>query len=100
MKIPLLIKPFYRSREEVKKILERVLDGRMDCREWDAFIRIPIKGNLEMDSVRAACEELENEERIGDVGIIQHGDSARRQILELLEELKTNPEQDGTGQPM
>jgi hypothetical protein len=32
-------KPFGRERTEVADILERVLTGSMDCREWDDFIR-------------------------------------------------------------
>ena len=71
-----LFKPFTRSCNEVIEILEQVLGGVMDCRDWDNFISIPIKGNLNMESIRLKCEALSHEETIDPSGIIIHSKAA------------------------
>jgi hypothetical protein len=83
-------KPFGRERTEVADILERVLAGSMDCREWDDFISIPMKGAPELDSVRSACEALADQEKIEESGTMSHSESARERIRALLSKLKEN----------
>jgi hypothetical protein len=50
-------KPFGRERTEVADILERVLAGSMDCREWDDFISIPMKGAPELERFNFLCRQ-------------------------------------------
>lgn len=83
------LKPFTRSRNEVLSILEAVVDRRMDCRDWDNFISIPIKGNPDMEAIRVSCEGLEEEEIIGDSGLLYHKPEAKIKILVMITQLKT-----------
>ena len=84
-----LFKPFNRSTAEVIKIIEHVLNGTMDCRDWDNFISISIKGNLEMEKVRAKCEALSSHENIEPSGIIHHSETARQELLQILLKLQS-----------
>ena len=84
-----LIKPYSLSAQQVIYILEQALSGTMDCREWDNFISIPIKGNTDMEAVRAKCEALSDFEHIEPSGIISHSEMARVEILQMLKELKS-----------
>ncbi|MDP3609308.1 MAG: hypothetical protein Q8R74_09565 [Methylophilus sp.] len=84
-----LTKPYSLSAQEVIYILEQALSGTMDCREWDNFISIPIKGNSDMEAVRAKCEALSGFEHIEPSGIISHSEIARVEILQMLKELKS-----------
>jgi hypothetical protein len=88
-----IFKPFIRSREEVTWFLETVLYGHMDCRQWDSFVRIPIKGDPEMDAVRQACVQLEADEIIEDDGRLYHKSEAKAKLEKMLSHLKTNTEQ-------
>ena len=83
-----LFKPYSRSLAEVTKIIEQVLAGTMDCRDWDNFISITIKGNSEMESVRAKCEALSGDENIELSGIVRHSEKARQELLQILRELQ------------
>ena len=84
-----LFKPFNRSSAEVIKIIEQVLAESMDCRDWDNFISIPIKGNPEMEAVRAKCEALSCDENIEPSGIIRHSEKARQELLQILLKLQS-----------
>ncbi len=84
-----LFKPFNRSSAEVKGIIEQVLDGVMDCRDWDNFISIPIKGNPEMESVRVTCEALSAEEILESSGIVRHSEIARQELIQILLKLQS-----------
>lgn len=84
-----LFKPFNRSSAEVTKIIEQVLAESMDCRDWDNFISIPIKGNPEMEAVRAQCEALSCDENIEPSGIIRHSKKARQELLQILLKLQS-----------
>lgn len=84
-----LFKPFNRSSAEVTKIIEQVLAESMDCRDWDNFISIPIKGNPEMEAVRAQCEALSCDENIEPSGIIRHSEKARQELLQILLKLQS-----------
>ena len=77
-------KPFVRSREEVADWLRRALSGTLDCRDWDTFVRVPIKGAPEMDAIRAECEALESFETTGEDGMLSHTPEARARIEQLL----------------
>ncbi len=83
-----IFKPFTRSRSEVIELLETVLHGKMDCRAWDTFISIPIKGDPEMEVIRQACEDLAKEEVIESDGTLYHKPNARMKLEELLSALK------------
>ena len=85
-------KPFGREKTEVVRLLEGVLAGTLDCREWDAFLRIPMKGTPELDAIRVACADLESEETMDDEGTIVHSEFARQKIESLLEALTKNAE--------
>jgi hypothetical protein len=79
-------KPFVRSRAEVANWLQRALSGTLDCRDWDTFVRVPIKGDPEMDAIRAECEALEPFETTGDDdGMLSHTPEARVKLEQLLE---------------
>ena len=84
-----LFKPFNRSSAEVIEIIEQVSSGTMDCRDWDNFISIPIKGNPEMEAVRAQCEALSGDENIEPSGIIRHSEKARQELLKILLKLES-----------
>lgn len=84
-----LFKPFNRSSAEVIEIIEQVSSGTMDCRDWDNFISIPIKGNPEMEAVRAQCEALSGDENIEPSGIIRHSEKARQELLQILLKLQS-----------
>lgn len=84
-----LFKPFNRSSAEVIKIIEQVLDGSMDCRDWDNFISISITGNPVMESVRAKCEALSGDENIEYSGIVRHSEKARQELLQILLKLRS-----------
>jgi hypothetical protein len=86
-------KPFSREKAEVADILKSVLAGTMDCRDWDDFISIPIKGVPELDRVRAACEALADQEKIEESGMMSHSDPAREKIRTLLSGLKEDSNQ-------
>lgn len=83
-----LMKPFVRSRSEVAEWLERVLSGTLDCRAWDSFVRVPIKGDPEMDAIRVECEALEPHETIAHDGTIRHTPKAREALQTLLKRLR------------
>ena len=84
-----LFKSFNRSSAEVIEIIEQVSSGTMDCRDWDNFISIPIKGNPEMEAVRAQCEALSGDENIEPSGIIRHSEKARQELLQILLKLQS-----------
>ena len=84
-----LFKPFNRSSAEVIEIIELVSSGTMDCCDWDNFISIPIKGNPEMEAVRAQCEALSGDENIEPSGIIRHSEKARQELLKILLKLES-----------
>jgi hypothetical protein len=82
-------KPFGRERADVARILAAVLDKSIDCREWDDFLTIPMKGTPELEAVRLACEALESEESMDENGFIiytQKGQDELRRLLRSLEE--------------
>ena len=84
-----LFKSFNRSSAEVIEIIEQVSSGTMDCRDWDNFISIPIKGNPEMEAVRAQCEALSGDENIEPSGIIRHSEKTRQELLQILLKLQS-----------
>ena len=84
-----LLESYNLSPEQVSITLERVLGGNMDCREWDNFISIPIKGNPDMEAVRAKCQALSAEEHIDPSGIISHSVNARLELVQILQGLKS-----------
>lgn len=86
-------RPFGRERAEVIRILEGVLDGTLDCRYWDTFLSIPMKGTPDLEEVRVVCEALESEESMDEKGIIKHSEQARAKIQTLLAALKETPNQ-------
>jgi hypothetical protein len=82
-------KPFGRERSDVMRILAAVLDKSIDCREWDNFLNIPMKGTPELEEVRLACEALESEESMDENGVIiytQKGQDELRRLLRSLEQ--------------
>jgi len=81
-------KPFVRSREEVAWFLESALNGTLNSRDWDTFLRIPIKGAPDMEAIRAECERLEPLETTGKDGILCHTAEAQEVIRRLLERIK------------
>jgi hypothetical protein len=73
----------------VKRILAAVLDQSIDCREWDDFLCIPMKGTPDLEAVRLACESLGSEEMMDEKGAIiytQEGQEKLRSLLRRLEE--------------
>ena len=80
-----LFRPFVRSRADVAEWLQRALSGRLDCRDWDTFVRVPIKGDLEMDAIRAECEALTPFETTGNDGMLSHTPEARAKLQQLLQ---------------
>ena len=92
-------KPFGRERADVGRILEGILDGSLDCRVWDSFLRIPMKGTPELEQVRIACEALEGEESMDEKGTIKHSERARAEIQRLLAALKEEPISEGSAAP-
>ena len=58
----------------------------MDCRQWDAFVRIPIKGDPKMDAMRRACVELESEEIMEKDGRLYHKPEAKAKLEKILSE--------------
>ena len=74
-------KPFGRDKADVIRILEGVLDGSLDCREWDSFLRIPMKGTPELEQVRIACEALEEEESMNEEGVRRRDDREAQQSI-------------------
>jgi hypothetical protein len=93
-------KPFGRGRTDVIQILEAVLARRLDCREWDSFLRIPMKGTPDLEAVRVACEALESEEKIEDNGTMWHTAPAQAKIRDLLQGLKEDPNQSREPMPL
>ena len=83
-------KPFVRSREEVADWLHRALGGELDCRDWDAFVRVPIRGAPEMDSVRRECEALAPFETTGSDGKLSHTPEARAKLEQLLRRVESD----------
>jgi len=84
-----LFKPYKLSLQQVANIIEEVLTGSMDCRNWDNFICIPINGNADMEKIRAKCEALSYLETIEPSGKIQHAEPARLELLKILVELQS-----------
>lgn len=70
------------------RILEGVLDMTLDCREWDDFIKIPMKGTPELEKIRLACETLESEESIDANGVTIYTQKGREKLQSLLASLK------------
>ena len=81
-------KPFVRSRTEVAWYLERAVNETLDCRDWDTFLSIPIKGSPEMEAIRAECESLTPQETIGDSGTISFTPEAHRVLQRLLKQVQ------------
>ena len=81
-------KPFGREKHEVVRILECILDGTLDCREWGDFLDIPMKGTPGLEAIRVACVALESEETMDDKGTIVHTEHARQKIRTFLDALK------------
>jgi len=81
-------KPFGREVADVIATLDAVVAGRLDCREWDAFVRIPMPGTPELDEVRVTCAALAPEERIGDDGIVRHTEQGRNAIEQIIRRIK------------
>ena len=70
--------------------LDTVLHGHMDCRQWDTFMSIPIKGDPKMEEVRQACEQLVSEEIIENDGRLYHQAGAKDKLERILSALKNN----------
>lgn len=83
-------KPFGREKADVVWFLEGALDGTLDCRAWDGFLRTQMKGAPDLEAIRVACAALESEESISDKGTITHSEPARKKIRSLLADLREN----------
>jgi hypothetical protein len=83
-------KPFVRTRQEVASYLERAVNETIDCRHWDDFLRIPIRGAPEMEAIRAKCESLASHETIREDGGISFNPEARRELQRLLDIVKND----------
>jgi hypothetical protein len=83
-------KPFVRSRAEVAEWMQRALSGNLDCRDWDTFVRVPIKGDPQMDAIRAQCEALLPLETTGADGMLSHTPEARAKLQQLVERLRND----------
>ena len=81
-------KPFGRDVSDVVRILEGVLDMTLDCREWDDFLKISMKGTPELETIRLACEALQNEESMDENGVIVYTPKGREKLQNLLASLK------------
>ena len=82
------LKPFGRERAEVIRILQEMLGGTLDCREWDSFLRIPMKGTPDLEAIRLSCNELSDQESMDQNGFIKHSKEARAKIQDHLDSLK------------
>lgn len=83
-------KPFGREVTEVTRILEAVLDGTVDPREWGDFLNIPMKGSPHLEAVRTACEALDSEETMDANGVIIYTRKGREKLQQLLGDLKND----------
>jgi hypothetical protein len=81
-------KPFSRDITDVIATLEAVVAGRVDCREWDAFLRIPMPGTPHLDEIRLECAAFEPEEKIGEDGIVLHTESGRNAIEKIIRRIR------------
>jgi hypothetical protein len=87
------LKPFGREKSDAIRLLEGALAGTLDCREWDSFLRIPMKGTPDLENVRLACVSLETAEAMSEDGKISYHEPARAEIQGMLQKLKTEPNQ-------
>jgi len=82
--------PFGREKADVVRILEGILAGSLDCREWGNFVDIPMKGTPDLEEIRKACQALEAEESMDNDGRILHTERARAELQRLLDGLRKN----------
>ena len=91
--------PFYATKEDVRQILCRVLDGTMSFHEWDDFTHIPLKHDQLLEGIRLACLDLDTQ------GDMIHRDDNKMEekwiynekgldrVKDLLQKLEKNIEQ-------
>ena len=48
------------SKEEIKVILKKAIDGTIKPREWDQLVCVPIKYDKYLEEIREKCEKLNN----------------------------------------
>ena len=48
------------SKEEIKKILKKAIDGTIKPHEWDQLVCVPIKHDKDLEEVWEKCVELNN----------------------------------------
>lgn len=83
-------KPFVRSRSEVAWYLERAVNETLNCRDWDTFLSIPIKGAPEMEAIRGECQSLTSQETIREDGTISFTPQAHQRLIQLLGSVKND----------
>ena len=84
--------PVYQVRSDnVQAILELAISGQATQSDWDVFIGIPIRQDIELDQIRYECAMLSDDitERQGKLVFSQ---SSRQKLTELLEQVKAKIE--------
>ena len=84
--------PVYQVRAvNVQAILELAISGQATPSDWDVFIGIPIRQDIELDQIRHECAMLSDDitERQGKLVFSQ---SSRQKLTELLEQVKAKIE--------
>ena len=84
--------PVYQVRAvNVQVILELAISGQATQSDWDVFIGIPIRQDIELDQIRYECAMLTNDitERQGKLVFSQ---SSRQKLTKLLEQVKAKIE--------
>ncbi len=90
--------PVYRlERRNLVILLQMVVDGRASASDWDVFVGIPIRHDIELAEVQRRCIVITAKEYRGGKGLL-FSPEGMRQIAELLDELKS-ADNDGGGRP-
>ena len=80
--------PIYRIEAvNVKVLLESVLNQQATEADWDVFIGMPIRHNLQLDDIRVQCAMLALTEMTVRRGLVIFSDTGRAQIEKQLKTL-------------
>ena len=76
------------SKEEIKHLFRKALDGKMKPLEWDEFINVPIKHDKRLEFIRRKCIELNKKPDVFSTNPNQYfNELGLKEIQQILHEL-------------
>ena len=88
--------PVYRVEAiNIKRLLESALNSDVTSADWDVFIEIPIRHDLQLEEIRHECAMFTTSEISERQGMMIFSGTARQKIVNFLEQVNQKIEASG-----